>query len=87
MTQATIEESSKPYSASPKKASRFGGKVDEAPVLDKSLYFQFAIHGRAVLISILLREVPKLPGGLPAELLAKAMSVGEILVTCHIATF
>lgn len=82
VTQATIEESSKPFIVSPKK-SRFGGKVDEAPVVDKSLHFQFAIHGHAVLISILLRELPRLPGGLPAELLAKAMSVGEILVTCQ----
>lgn len=82
VTQATIEESSKPLMASPKK-SRFGGKADEALVVDKSLHFQFAIHGHAVLISILLWELPRLPGGLPSELLAKAMSVGEILVTCQ----
>jgi hypothetical protein len=68
VTQATVEESSKPVLTSPKKSSRFGAKIEGSPVVDKSLHFQYAIHGYALLISILLRELPKFPGGLPADL-------------------
>jgi hypothetical protein len=81
VTQTTFEEAN--AVVIPKKLSRFGGKTEAPPPVDKSLHFQYAIHGHALLIAILLRELPQLPGGLPAELLAMAMSVGEILVTCQ----
>lgn len=84
VTQATIDEGKKPVVPAEKK-SRFARRTTttkEEPQ-DKSVHFQYSIHGHALLIALLLRELSQLPGGLPTESLAMSMSVGEILVTCQ----
>jgi hypothetical protein len=48
---------------------------------DSSLPFQFAIHGRTLMVSLVLKEMVQLPGGLPIELLEATMSVAEILIS------
>jgi hypothetical protein len=48
--------------------------------VDASAKHKQAIHGMALMISIILRDLPNLPGGLPIELLDMAVSVAEILV-------
>lgn len=48
-----------------------------------SLSHQFAIHGRSLMLSILLRELPHLAGGLPGMLLESSLSLAEMLVNCH----
>jgi len=78
VTQATLD-AEKPLT--PKKKSRFQRKEDQP--IDRSLHFQYSVHGHALVIAMLLRDLPRLPGGLPADLLAMAVSVGEILVTCQ----
>lgn len=48
-----------------------------------SLPHQFAIHGNSLMLSILLRELPHLSGGLPSSLLGSSLSVAEILINCQ----
>jgi len=48
-----------------------------------SLSHQYAIHGHSLMLSILLRELPHLPGGLPGALLGSSLSVAEILINCQ----
>jgi hypothetical protein len=50
---------------------------------DPSARHQCAIHGRALMISILVRDLTSLPGGLPTELLSAALSVAEIMLSCQ----
>ena len=50
-----------------------------------SLVHQYAVHGHSLMVSILLRELPHLPGGLPDSLLSAGLSVAEILVNCQIS--
>jgi hypothetical protein len=40
----------------------------------------FAIHGKALMVSLLLRDLTKLPGGLPRDYLRLALSVADTLV-------
>ena len=40
----------------------------------------FAIHGKALMVSLLLRDLTRLPGGLPREYLRFALSVAHALV-------
>ena len=40
-----------------------------------------AIHGKSLTVSMLIRDLPKLPGGLPRDVLSTALSVAEILVS------
>eukprot|EP00934_Nitzschia_sp_Nitz4_P002708 Nitzschia sp. Nitz4//scaffold42_size132992//119267//129070//NITZ4_003422-RA/size132992-processed-gene-0.49-mRNA-1//-1//CDS//3329551787//2698//frame0 len=48
--------------------------------VDPSAKHKHAIHGLAFAISIALRDLPRLPDGLPTELMDMALSVAEILV-------
>ena len=81
VTQATVEATQPEDPSTKKRYSAFRrGKEDKS---DNSIGFQYAIHGYAMLISLLTRELPHLDGGLPAELLATALSVAEILVSCQ----
>lgn len=63
-------------------ASRFRFRR-AAPVkdskVDESLKHQYAIHGMSLMVSVVIRDLPKLPGGLPQELFDTVMSVAEIL--------
>ena len=55
-----------------------------APVevkVDESLKHQYAIHGMALVVSMIIRDLPSLPGGLPVETLDMAISVSEILTS------
>lgn len=60
----------------------FRRQTKEKPV-DLSLRHQHAIHGIALMVSLLLRELPRLPGGLPTTLLQSVLPVAEILVSCQ----
>jgi hypothetical protein len=51
--------------------------------VDQSLPYQHAIHGRCLMVSMLIRALPRLPGGLPVSLLSAVLPVAEILVSCQ----
>lgn len=53
---------------------------EKAPT-DLSLAHQFAIHGWGLAASLLLKDLPRLPGGLPTEVMSMALSVAEILIS------
>jgi hypothetical protein len=55
-------------------------KSTTSPQGDLSMPHQYAIHGLSLMISILLKDLPKLSGGVPSALIASAMSVAESLV-------
>lgn len=55
-------------------------KKEQVP-FDPSLPHQYAIHGRALMVSILIKDMPRLPGGIQSALLKTALSVAEILVS------
>lgn len=66
-------------------ASRFARfRRQASPVkeirVDESAKHKQAIHGISLMVSIVLRDLPNLPGGLPIELLNMAVSVAEVLV-------
>lgn len=48
--------------------------------VDESVKHKQAIHGLALMVAMVLRDLPRLQGGLPTSLLDKAVSVAEILV-------
>ena len=48
-----------------------------------SLNHQYAIHGNALVLSMILHVMPQLPGGLPAELLDIIIAVADNLVSCQ----
>jgi hypothetical protein len=50
---------------------------------DPSVSHQCAIHGYALVVSVLLKELPRVPGGLPTGLLSTALSAAEILISCQ----
>ena len=54
----------------------------EIPV-NESFKHQYAIDGNALMVSMLLRDLPALPGGLPTKLLASILSLAEVLVSCQ----
>ena len=51
--------------------------------IGKSLNHQYAIHGSALVLAMLLHVLPQLPGGLPAELLDIIIAVADNLVSCQ----
>jgi hypothetical protein len=60
----------------------FRRQVKEKPV-DLTLPHQYAIHGISLMVSLLIRDLPRLPGGLPTSLLKSVLHVAEILVSCQ----
>lgn len=42
---------------------------------------EFAIHGTALLVSMLIKDLPQLPGGLPRDFLGAILTVAEVLVS------
>ncbi|KAL3937599.1 MAG: hypothetical protein SGBAC_007324 [Bacillariaceae sp.] len=50
---------------------------------DSSLKHQFAIHGISLMVTMILRDLPGLPGGLPMELLDDVMSSTEVLCSAY----
>jgi hypothetical protein len=49
--------------------------------VDETLKHQYAIHGMTLMVSVIIRDLPDLPGGLPTDILDTAMSISEILVS------
>ncbi len=49
--------------------------------VDKTLKHQFAIHGMSLMVAIVVRDLPDLPGGLPTDMLDTVMSVCEVLLS------
>jgi len=62
---------------------RFGRNtpVKKEVKIDETLKHQYTIHGMALMVSVMIRDLPDLPGGLPTDLLDATMSVSEILVS------
>ena len=62
---------------------RFGrnAPAKKTKQIDKSLKHQFAIHGMSLMIAIVVRDLPDLPGGLPTDILDTVMSVSEVLIS------
>lgn len=58
-------------------------KSTEPKAEDPSVAHQCAIHGYALMVSVLLKELPRVPGGLPTALLGTALSAAEILISCQ----
>jgi hypothetical protein len=77
---STKKREEEPEGFGPSRLLRFGRR---APVkhkkVDDSLKHQYTIHGLALMTSMIVRDLPDLPGGLPMDLLATVMSVAEIL--------
>lgn len=48
--------------------------------VDQSAAHKQAIHGMALMVSVVMRDLPDFPGGLPIGLIDQALSVAEILV-------
>ena len=51
--------------------------------IEKSLDHQYALHGNALVLSMVLHVLPKLPGGLPSELLDIIIAVADNLISCQ----
>jgi hypothetical protein len=62
---------------------RFGKRAPPPkPIkIDDSLKHQYAVHGLSLMISMVVRDLPALPGGLPGSLLSTVLSVAEILAS------
>ena len=62
---------------------RFGKRAATPKVVkkDESLKHQYAVHGLSLMVSMVIRDLPALPGGLPDELLNTVLSVAEILAS------
>mmetsp|Transcript_8614 Transcript_8614/g.24768 ORF Transcript_8614/g.24768 Transcript_8614/m.24768 type:complete len:2534 (-) Transcript_8614:705-8306(-) len=75
-----VEE--EPESVTPR-LLRFGRRnpAKKERKVDDSLKHQYAIHGLALMISMIIRDLPNLPGGLPLDLFGDVLSVSEILVS------
>lgn len=58
-------------------------KKKEVSVTDSSAPHQCAIHGRSLMVSTLVRDLPGLPGGLPSSILSTVLSAAEILLACQ----
>lgn len=64
-------------------ASRvFRRTVKEKPV-DRSLPHQYSIHGFSLVVAMLSKVLPKLPGGLPNDLILTALTAAELMVSCQ----
>lgn len=50
---------------------------------DLSLKHQFAIHGLSLMVTMIIRDLPSLPGGLSVELLDNVMSSTEVLCSLY----
>lgn len=64
---------------------RFGRRASpvKGAKTDQSMKHQYSIHGKALMITIILRDLPNLPGGLHIELLDEVMTVAEILSSTY----
>lgn len=62
---------------------RFGRNVPPPKNIkvDESMKHQYAIHGMSLMVSMIVRDLPDLPGGLSTSLLETVMSISEILVS------
>ena len=79
-TSQTGTESSDSFGAAAR--FRFGRNTPAKEVkVDATLKHQYAIHGISLMVSLIVRDLPDLPGGLPTNILNAVMSVGEILVS------
>lgn len=64
---------------------RFGRRAAPSNSMkpDQSLNHQYAIHGMTLMVTMIVRELPHLPGGLPIELLDDVMSSAEFLSSTY----
>lgn len=72
----------KSSSLSPSSSLAASTKINNA-VIEKSLEHQYALHGNALVLSMILHVMPRLPGGLPSELLDIIIAVADNLVSCQ----
>ena len=78
---------------STKRTRRFRRKQEKSPsnpssplasshgIHEKSLDHQYALHGNALVLSLILHVMPRLPGGLPAELVDIIIAVADNLIS------
>ena len=93
-----VTDTSSSRTPSPKVKRRFGRKQDKVaspttPIsastikanaaIEKSMEHQYALHGNALVLSMVLHVMPKLPGGLPSELLDIIIAVADNLISCQ----
>jgi len=60
---------------------RRAAKEQEQVPIDPALPYQYGIHGRSLTASLLFKDVSRLPGGVPTELVALGFSVAEMLAS------
>lgn len=61
---------------------RFGRNAPTKEMkVDTTLKHQCAIHGMALGVSMIVRDLPSLPGGLPSAIFESVMTVSEILIS------
>jgi len=58
-------------------------KEAEKKIDDPTLTHQYAIHGTCLMVSIAVRELPHVSGGIAKEHIAAALSLAEVLVACQ----
>lgn len=51
------------------------------PQVEQALPQQYAIHGKALMVSLLVRDLPRLPGGMPTKLMGQMVTVAEVLAS------
>lgn len=59
------------------------GKKETEKSGDVTLNHQYAVHGIALMISIVVRDLPYVPGGLSTDHLTSVLEVSELLVSCQ----
>ncbi|GAX24402.1 hypothetical protein FisN_4Lh537 [Fistulifera solaris] len=62
---------------------RFFRRSTKAAAVDPTIPHQSAIHGIALTVSLIIKMLPGLPGGLPAKLLSAALAAAEVLMSCR----
>lgn len=62
---------------------RFFRRTTKAVTVDPTVPHQSTIHGIALTVSLIIKILPGLPGGLPVQLLSTALAAAEVLVSCR----
>lgn len=85
MAIASSPESDKSTELSGPGRFRFGRRAAQSKGKkpDQSLKHQYAIHGMSLMVTMIVRDLPHLPGGLPIELLDDVMSSAEFLSSTY----
>lgn len=77
-----ISEVNDPKRSFPRMFRRAKKEPEKKPV-DPSLVHQYAIHGKALMVAVVARDLPRVPGGISKGHLTAVLKVAELLVECQ----